>query len=467
MKEYYEILELQEGATPEEVKRAYFRLIRKYTPEKDPERFQRIREAYEALKDGSGKQEAKQEYELPKDEMAQMFLRFAEESMNRRDYKGAIMNLEAAMEHAPDDPCLLDLMIRIQLRSGHSQKAAKNAERLCVLMPGSRHAWRLQADALYDRGWIKKALPAFRTAYALGEREIDFLNDYTYVLVQNHQMAEGRKVNREILDRDHWDENAVITGINAFCFETLYGNLEGEGLQRFLDEYLAFLKKNRRLITSPDEYLNPFRGMTLPGSQAKLSDRNRLRMVQDALREVEEINPETAAGVKDFLIKEQYFRLEQDKRIQLEYWQYLLGLETNEFSLDDQTRRFAFADTKLCILMEKEKGHDDAMILRLDYPELYSAQRELIDALIAGRVQDLFKKTKRDYDQLAGLFEGGHYQDRYGKRKAQKSQIIDFLTQDSEDPYVREAEKIGRNDPCPCGSGKKFKKCCMGKGIYD
>ncbi len=28
-------------------------------------------------------------------------------------------------------------------------------------------------------------------------------------------------------------------------------------------------------------------------------------------------------------------------------------------------------------------------------------------------------------------------------------------------------KKPGRNDPCPCGSGKKFKKCCMGKGIYD
>ena len=24
--------------------------------------------------------------------------------------------------------------------------------------------------------------------------------------------------------------------------------------------------------------------------------------------------------------------------------------------------------------------------------------------------------------------------------------------------------KIGRNDPCPCGSGKKHKKCCLGKG---
>ena len=28
-----------------------------------------------------------------------------------------------------------------------------------------------------------------------------------------------------------------------------------------------------------------------------------------------------------------------------------------------------------------------------------------------------------------------------------------------ETPYVREAPKVGRNDPCPCGSGKKFKKC--------
>lgn len=24
--------------------------------------------------------------------------------------------------------------------------------------------------------------------------------------------------------------------------------------------------------------------------------------------------------------------------------------------------------------------------------------------------------------------------------------------------------KTGRNDPCPCGSGKKFKKCCEQKG---
>ena len=26
--------------------------------------------------------------------------------------------------------------------------------------------------------------------------------------------------------------------------------------------------------------------------------------------------------------------------------------------------------------------------------------------------------------------------------------------------YRRSSEKIGRNDPCPCGSGKKYKQCC-------
>lgn len=28
---------------------------------------------------------------------------------------------------------------------------------------------------------------------------------------------------------------------------------------------------------------------------------------------------------------------------------------------------------------------------------------------------------------------------------------------------VREGVKVGRNEPCPCGSGKKYKKCCLGK----
>ena len=31
---------------------------------------------------------------------------------------------------------------------------------------------------------------------------------------------------------------------------------------------------------------------------------------------------------------------------------------------------------------------------------------------------------------------------------------------EADHPFVRDTPKVGRNEPCPCGSGKKFKKCC-------
>jgi preprotein translocase subunit SecA len=32
--------------------------------------------------------------------------------------------------------------------------------------------------------------------------------------------------------------------------------------------------------------------------------------------------------------------------------------------------------------------------------------------------------------------------------------------QEAHQPFVRDSRKIGRNEPCPCGSGKKYKQCC-------
>ncbi len=32
-------------------------------------------------------------------------------------------------------------------------------------------------------------------------------------------------------------------------------------------------------------------------------------------------------------------------------------------------------------------------------------------------------------------------------------------------PEPRRTAKTGRNDPCPCGSGKKYKKCCGGATV--
>lgn len=38
------------------------------------------------------------------------------------------------------------------------------------------------------------------------------------------------------------------------------------------------------------------------------------------------------------------------------------------------------------------------------------------------------------------------------------------ITREYRDANIAHSNKVGRNDPCPCGSGKKYKKCC-GKNI--
>jgi len=42
-------------------------------------------------------------------------------------------------------------------------------------------------------------------------------------------------------------------------------------------------------------------------------------------------------------------------------------------------------------------------------------------------------------------------------------ECIDFVKNPYKETPVKSKPKIGRNDPCPCGSGKKYKNCCMKK----
>jgi curved DNA-binding protein CbpA len=46
----YMVLGLHHGATPEDIRQAYFRIVRLHTPEAHPEEFKRIRTAYETLR---------------------------------------------------------------------------------------------------------------------------------------------------------------------------------------------------------------------------------------------------------------------------------------------------------------------------------------------------------------------------------------------------------------------------------
>jgi len=75
-------------------------------------------------------------------------------------------------------------------------------------------------------------------------------------------------------------------------------------------------------------------------------------------------------------------------------------------------------------------------------------------------------------DDDTGMVEFTAYYREKGIKKLHH-EIAEFKKQDGTwyfydgnapvpEQVVRNSPKIGRNDPCPCGSGKKFKKCCGG-----
>ena len=49
------------------------------------------------------------------------------------------------------------------------------------------------------------------------------------------------------------------------------------------------------------------------------------------------------------------------------------------------------------------------------------------------------------------------------KREKVAKEIHAVGTEPVKQQPVRKQEKVGPNDPCPCGSGKKYKKCCRDK----
>jgi len=51
----------------------------------------------------------------------------------------------------------------------------------------------------------------------------------------------------------------------------------------------------------------------------------------------------------------------------------------------------------------------------------------------------------------------------YGKRAARMREAGPSILAQAEAQRRAASPAIGRNQPCPCGSGKKYKRCCIGK----
>jgi uncharacterized protein YecA (UPF0149 family) len=119
-------------------------------------------------------------------------------------------------------------------------------------------------------------------------------------------------------------------------------------------------------------------------------------------------------------------------------------------------------------------GWSDCYRFRFARPELRDLNRSeqlLLEGLSVRKVRDFKDLVER----LADLYEEqGRGEEAQGIRRRVRGSLPAIQHTLSELPNVAarlqvsspqvttSRQKVGRNDPCPCGSGKKFKKCCGG-----
>ncbi len=101
----------------------------------------------------------------------------------------------------------------------------------------------------------------------------------------------------------------------------------------------------------------------------------------------------------------------------------------------------------------------------LDDPEMLGLREDLLTSCKLMEVtipefDQWTEESKHDEEQRKN-----YYAEKFGKLSGDRDEDDYELFEDDyeEPPSSSKKQKIGRNDPCPCGSGKKFKKCCLKK----
>ncbi|MGH7255255.1 MAG: YecA family protein, partial [Nitrospirales bacterium] len=140
----------------------------------------------------------------------------------------------------------------------------------------------------------------------------------------------------------------------------------------------------------------------------------------------------------------------------------LRGLAGNTL-LDFQ--RSEYKDALLAFAREQEQKHRENRLWPLPFSE------EDIEEAFA-RPQPSLAHYDRDWLEFYSPEAIARRQARWAEEARKRAEhdftAEDLLEEDLDDllppmPVVRSQPKVDRNDPCPCGSGKKYKKCCLDK----
>lgn len=137
---------------------------------------------------------------------------------------------------------------------------------------------------------------------------------------------------------------------------------------------------------------------------------------------------------------------------------FLVELNGKEYEVfDNYCKNPACLCTKvsLNILATKERDDEEMPIGVGTYHYDYKARKVVVGKESQTIVSSIIKELPRRYGNMDKLFENRHQNVKKLYTKSRKAY--------DEASQVRTSMKISRNQLCPCGSGKKYKRCCMKK----
>lgn len=122
----------------------------------------------------------------------------------------------------------------------------------------------------------------------------------------------------------------------------------------------------------------------------------------------------------------------------------------------------AVAELRLEDMTEEVRAVFDQGLIPDDYCDFSHFLEDLEAAIEAGDAPIICRyKTSEDIDAIGELSRWYCYSEEYlAKQKKRKASNAVRLSPWS-DTFIHDTTPVGRNDLCPCGSGKKFKKCCL------
>lgn len=139
-------------------------------------------------------------------------------------------------------------------------------------------------------------------------------------------------------------------------------------------------------------------------------------------------------------------------------------LQDDEGYSEEEYENFMQDDAILCQLEAWPKQRDEIALMQQEYPCAYDCMKDVWDIITKskGRRSLLKDAILEEYGKKERKYQSGHYYELYPEKRQGMGQVHWDSQEDGQ--YVRQGKKVGRNDPCPCGSGKKYKNCCGKNG---